>query len=412
MPWEIGPIVRGLRRRTGTFALVMLEVASGFTTLTALLLASDWYRQFNKVPAGFDHRPLIALAVQSPVFESDPVRAARSSELRQEQILLGLRGLPQVRAAAPVPASVLDSRPNYPIRLYGRSGSGESMATGWTVFTSPALAEVLQLRTIEGQWPEAAAPAGGDRGSDLSGQLVLTRCLRDRLFPGGVAAVGRSVEAEDAAPAVVAAVIEDVVLGDPWNMQSDCLAIRFRRPGNERDARFLVRSVAGQEPQALAAIAELMGPSTPRQRVTVQPFDPGQAHRARMARGLVLTLAVFGLIVAVIALVGTFTVSSFLVRERIGTIGIRRALGATPRQIVRFFLVENTVVVLGGIAVGLVVSWGLFRLMLPLYPGLKLGWQPLLLTGMLLWIDATIAAWLPARRAGRTPPSTAGRGLR
>ena len=131
-----------------------------------------------------------------------------------------------------------------------------------------------------------------------------------------------------------------------------------------------------------------------------------------MARGLVLTLAVFGIIVALIALVGTFTVSSFLVRERVRTIGIRRALGGTPRQIVRFFLVENTVVVLGGIGLGLLMSIGLFLVMRRLYPGLHLGWRPLLFTGVLLWIDATIAAWLPARRAAGIAPATAGRALR
>ena len=42
-------------------------------------------------------------------------------------------------------------------------------------------------------------------------------------------------------------------------------------------------------------------PQSVQRRVTIQPFEPGNAHRARMARGLVLTLAIFGLIVAIIA---------------------------------------------------------------------------------------------------------------
>ena len=398
MFWELGPVVRGLRRRTGTFALVLLEVASGFTTLTALILAGTWYRQFNRVPVGFDHRPLIAVSVQGPAPE-DPAPAAATAEARSQQTLSQLRAIPHVEAVAPVPAVMLDTRENYPIRLHAQTTSGPTIATGWTFDSHPALAQVLRLRTREGRFPaETTNP-------QLTSAVVLTRCLRERLFPDGAPAIGRTVHAEDAAPARVVAVVENVVLGDPWNMQSNCQAIRFRSPATERDARFMVRAAPGQQERVLAAVRQVMGESSRARLVTIQPFDPADAHRARMARGLVLTLTVFGAIVAIIALVGTFTVSSFLVRDRIRTIAIRRALGGTPEHIVRFFLVENSVVVLGGIGLGLIVTWGLYLLMRGLYPGVQLGWRPLLFTGLLLWLDATIAAWLPARRAARANPA-------
>ena len=317
-----------------------------------------------------------------------------------------LRAVPQVVAAAPVSSTVLDARSNYPVAFPG----GQRDATGQHLGV-----DHLQQPGAGGgaapAHPGGPVPGGGGRRG-AGGPVVLTRCLRERLFPGGAPAIGRVVQAEDARPAQVAAVVEDVVLGDPWNMQSNCLALRFRWPGTERDARFLVRAAAGKQREVLAGVRAAVGASSPQRRVVIEPYDPAQAHRAKMARGLVLTLAVFGVIVALIALVGTFTVSSFLVRERVRTIGIRRALGGTPRQIVRFFLVENTVVVLGGIGLGVLMSIGLFLVMRRLYPGLHLGWRPLLFTGVVLWIDATIAAWLPARRAAGIAPATAGRGLR
>jgi putative ABC transport system permease protein len=406
VPWELGPVIRGLKRRTGTFALVLLEVASGFTTLTALILASTWYGQFNAIPSGFDHRPLIAVSLQNPAPDPDPTRALQATRVLHQQILHQLRAVPQVVAAAPVSSTVLDARSNYPVRFQAASGAPPASTSGWTIYSSPALATVLPLRIREGRFPAETADGG------LADLVVLTRCLRERLFPGGAPAIGRLVEADDARPAQVAAVVDDVVLGDPWNMRSNCLALRFRWPGTERDARFLVRAAAGKQPEVLAGVRAALGASSPQRRVVIEPYDPAQAHRAKMARGLVLTLAVFGIIVALIALVGTFTVSSFLVRERVRTIGIRRALGGTPRQIVRFFLVENTVVVLGGIGLGVLMSIGLFLVMRRLYPGLHLSWRPLLFTGVVLWIDATIAAWLPARRAAGIAPATPGRGLR
>ena len=275
MPWELGPVIRGLRRRTGTFALVLLEVASGFTTLTALILASNWYRQFNAIPSGFDHRPLIAVSVQTPAPDPDPARALQATRLLHQQMLNQLRGAPQVVAAAPVSSTVLDARSNYPVRLQAASGAPPASTSGWTIYTSPALATVLPLRVREGQFP-AETDEGG-----LAGHVVLTRCLRERLFPGGAPAIGRAVEAEDARPAQVAAVVDDVVLGDPWNMQSNCLALRFRPPGTERDARFLVRAAAGRQREALASVRAAIGGSSLQRRVVIEPFDPAQAHGRR-----------------------------------------------------------------------------------------------------------------------------------
>jgi putative ABC transport system permease protein len=238
---------------------------------------------------------------------------------------------------------------------------------------------------------------------------VITRCLRDRLFPGDAGVLGRVVRAVDAPPARVVAVIEDVMLRDPWNAHGSCVSIRFGWPPDERESRFLARARPGQRDQLVAGLRAVLGPSTPERLVEILPFDPRDTQPARMARGLVVNLGVFAAIVIVTALLGTLTVSSFLVHERTRSIGIRRALGAAPPDIVRYFLVETAILTAFGVALGLVFTAAVFWLMQGLYPGVQLSVRALVLTAVLLWAGATLGALHPARQAARIPPWTAAR---
>jgi putative ABC transport system permease protein len=113
--------------------------------------------------------------------------------------------------------------------------------------------------------------------------------------------------------------------------------------------------------------------------------------------------------VGLLALLGALAVSSFLVAERTRQIGIRRALGATRRDVIRYFLVENALATLLGTAVGLLMTACLYLVMRKVFLGIQLSPKLLLLTGALLWIDATLAAMIPARRAAQIPPSVASR---
>jgi putative ABC transport system permease protein len=219
------------------------------------------------------------------------------------------------------------------------------------------------------------------------------------------------VIADDAPAARVVGVVEDVVLRDPWNAHGGCVSLRFGWVPDERQARYLVRARPGQRPAALVALRTALGGSGLDRRVEVAPFDRETTYPVRLARGLVITLAVFGAVVALIALLGALTVSSFLVRERTRSIGIRRALGAQPGDIIRYFLVETSVLTAAGLATGLVFMGGVFLLMQQLYPGLYLGWKPLALTALVLWLGALAGALMAAQRAARIPPWSATRSV-
>ena len=400
MSLHLGPIVRSLFRQRVGSALVILELATGFAAITCVLLASTWYYRLTNRPSGFDPSSLVMITLERPTPSFEEEAGMQTAALTDKENAGRIRGVRYVEALAPVSGGMLDRRWNYPVEITTLEGTPRRSA-GWSIYTSPEIARVLQLKVLEGAIPLGLSLA------DQSAVTVITRCVRERLFPRGTAAVGRLVRSDDAPPAQVVAVVEDVVLRDPWNASGSCVSLRFGWPAEERQARYLVRASPGRRQSVVVGLRAELGETGPERRVAIEPFDLRSAFAIRMARGLVKTLAVFGAIVVLIALLGTLTVSSFLVTMRTRSIGIRRALGAEPRDIVRYFLLETCLLGLLGMGLGLLLTGLIFLQMQRLYPGLELGWRPLALTALLLGTGAVLGALLPARRAAQIPPRTA-----
>jgi putative ABC transport system permease protein len=118
-------------------------------------------------------------------------------------------------------------------------------------------------------------------------------------------------------------------------------------------------------------------------------------------------LAVFAMMALVLALGGTYGVSSYLVSQRTREIGIRVALGARRTDIVRGVLRTSLAVVAMGIAAGIAASVGLARLLEEMLFGVQPTDAVILTSAIaILVIAALVANAMPARRAARVDPMT------
>ena len=116
-------------------------------------------------------------------------------------------------------------------------------------------------------------------------------------------------------------------------------------------------------------------------------------------------LAVFSGMALVLALGGTYGVTSYLVSQRTRELGIRVALGARRRDITATVMRGGVVVVSAGVVVGVAASLGAARLLaeqlfgVPSYDA-----RVLSIAIAILVATALVANWLPARRAARVDP--------
>jgi putative ABC transport system permease protein len=119
-------------------------------------------------------------------------------------------------------------------------------------------------------------------------------------------------------------------------------------------------------------------------------------------------LGLFAAIALVLSAVGIYGVLSYSVSRRRHEIGIRSALGATRRDILRMVVGEGLLLTLMGVGIGVAVALGLTRLLTGLLYGVRPR-DPLTFVALalLLIIVALLAVCVPARRATSVDPMVA-----
>jgi ABC-type antimicrobial peptide transport system permease subunit len=125
-------------------------------------------------------------------------------------------------------------------------------------------------------------------------------------------------------------------------------------------------------------------------------------------RFTMVLLAVFAGLALLLSSIGIYGVISYVVGQRTNEIGIRIALGAQQRDVLRLMLGEGMKMALLGVAVGIAVALGLTHLMVNILFGVS-ATDPLTFLGVatLLVVVALVACWIPARRATRVDPLVA-----
>ena len=268
---------------------------------------------------------------------------------------------------------------------------------------TPRYFETMGVRLKSGRFFE---PRDG-RGTGAQERVVIVNETFARtFFPGVADPVGRRIRSTGR--------------DEPWNRIVGYVA-DVKHYGLEQPMRPGLYWPLAQEPMTTMAVAiKTAGEPetlTASARAALREIDPElplfnvRTMETALARTLAVRtayswmLAVFALAALTLALGGTYGVSSYLVTQRIREIGIRVALGAARTDIMAGALRGSLVAVAAGVAVGVLASLGVGRLL----ETLLFGVQPhdaAILAGAtaVLLLSAVAANVLPARRAAGVDP--------
>jgi len=392
----VGPGARRSRR-----AMVAVEVALALTLCTggALLALSVW--RLAGVDPGFDPSSrasarVSAYATRYPA-RDDVVRVF-------DEILSRLRADPQVRGAGAGSSLPLSGQATgTSVAAYGRViASAARPSAGWQ-FVSPGYLDAAGLRLRAGRDFSAA-----DLRRDAHVTIVsegLARALFGDEDPLGrrIAVGGGDTDGDwHEIVGVVADVRHQSLDTEPAPRVYDLFGQHWGR------TLYVVTRSAGSDPTYLPALTRrtvaAVDPEAPVFELsTLQTLVNRSAAGWRLASAVAAVLAVSGV---VLALIGIYAVMAASVSERTKEIGVRAALGASPRDLWRLVGGEGARTVFWGAAAGLLTSTGLARLMASQLFGSRasdLAWLlPLVLVA--LCAAAALAALPPMRRAASVDP--------
>ncbi|MEZ4586224.1 MAG: FtsX-like permease family protein [Gemmatimonadales bacterium] len=346
---------------------------------------------------GFEPRGLVAVdlfAASEDFAEADRIQAFRT-------LLERVEGLPGVEGAAWVNRlPVRDDGWQGPVSIAGNPDlQGADAPNALYRRVSPGYFRVLGIGLESGRFIEEGDRAGTEHVT------VVNRAFAERAWPGQ-SALGRRVRSGVAGDTLtVVGVVEEVRSTAVVGANPFVLYVADEQAG---DIPFKVLVIRAQSPAAplLASVRRLAAEVDPR-LATYRPTTLPEVVTAALAEPLQLRffLSLFAGLALALGLVGVYSVASYSVARRQTELGLRMALGASPRQVLRQIMREGIVPVAAGTALGLVAAMILARLATRFLYGVS-PQDPLSMSGAALALLAAgmVAALLPALRASRVSP--------
>ena len=239
--------------------------------------------------------------------------------------------------------------------------------------------------------------------------IIVSRALGEHLFPHENP-LGKQVWSALDHAATIIGIVDPIMGNFPGSDHPDWVFFLPRLPDEFIVVRYLVRTRPGERDTVMRLVESHLVQSNPDRVINfVRPltYFKNLSYLGDSSMEIYL-LTVTGLVIAVTCL-GVFALATFNVSTRTKQIGTRRALGARRRDIVRYFLVENGLIMSAGVLTGcaLALAAGYWLSLHYALPRLDLYY---LLAGVLaLWCIGQLAAWQPSHRAATVPPSVATR---
>lgn len=402
---DIRPILSTLRRHKTASALIVLEIAlSCAIVCNALFLIDTRMERMNR-DTGLAEDEIVRVNVAG-IGTNDNADAAAKTDLA------ALRAIPGVKYATMtnhVPFD--DSSWNSSVSI-NPDQQIPSLNVG-VYLGDEQLLETFGLKLMAGRdfLPEEYIDMS-TIGDDTSiAAAIVTRGMAEKLFPGENA-VGKLLhDSWGTDPIKIVGVVDSLIRPNdnegPVNAQNSMLL-----PIRPVSGRFAIRTSPERREEVLkAAVATLEKVNRSRIIMDQGAFTDVIDEYYQQDKAMAWLLGAVCVALMIVTALGIVGLASFWVQQRTKQIGVRRALGATRGQILRYFQTENFLLATIGIVLGMLGAFGLNQLLMTHYELPRLPALYLPVGAVALWLLGQIAVYGPARRAAAVPPAVATRSV-
>jgi putative ABC transport system permease protein len=385
--------------------LVVAEIALALILLVGAGLLVKGFRALIVVHENFRPATVLTVTMDLPEeqYKLKPGRAAF-----HEQVLERLAAIPHVQSAALatyVPYSDGGGTGMQPFAIEGRAPQERGETTTTIVETiSPNYFRLMNIGLRDGRELQ-------DTDSDATQPVAVISQNIAKRYLAGENPLGKKIKIgksdADSPWMTIVGIVDDVHY--TWINKQELPTIYRSYRQSPPFYNSLVMRTEGDPATFIPAVRSAVATVDPNLPLfDVLPFDRVITNSIVGIAYVAAMMAVLGLIAMVLASVGIYGVMSYSVGERTHEIGVRMAMGATSKDVQRLILRNGMSLTIVGMAIGLPLALGLAYALSSLLFGVRaadpfafLG-LPLLLAGV-----ATVACYLPARRAVRLDPLAA-----
>ncbi len=382
--------------------LVVAEVAISLVLLVGAGLLVKGFRELLGANEKFEPRSLLTMHIALPeVKYSDQTKVAAF----YQQVLTQMSAIPGVEAAS-VATAVPDQDE---LSYHPFTGEGKT----WTQDPGHiALADSIganYFRTLHLPLLRGREFSDAD-GPDTQRVAIVSRSMAERYWPAE-AAIGKRIKQGDPDSKepwlTIVGVVSDAKYNPYFQAVDGVVYVPYVQSASTT-AAFLLRTKGDPLSFVPAVRAKIRSVDADQPIYEAKTLARLTYEQVIGISYIAAMMAVLGLIALVLASSGVYGVMAHAVTERTHEIGIRLALGATPRQVLRWIAVRGVRLAAIGLGIGLVVAFVLARLMASMMLGVSSA-DPMIFAGIpaLLAVVAIAACYLPSRRATRVDPIVA-----
>jgi putative ABC transport system permease protein len=402
---DIKPILSALGRHRVAALLITLEIALACAVLCNAFFLISGRMGLMRIDSGVDERSLAAVALNG----CDGCNAADVNG----RALAALRAIPGVRGAGVVNALPFGQRAGDAGVTLDREGKHFGGVPHFYAF-GPSAVETLGLRPAQGRGFVPGDFQRADNFLPADAQVWITRAFADHLWPGE-SALGREFWMGDY-HFRVAGVLAHFARPNPGRSEDGLASAEWSVVVPVSDdsllGSYVVRADPADLPNVADAARKAMAKAVPEavlDQAQSRPLSDLRREYFQRDRAMLwLLVSVIGAMLLVTAL-GIVGLASFWVAQRTKQIGIRRALGATRGDILRYYQTENFLLATAGIVLGMLLAYGGNLLLMKHFELARLPLAYLPAGAVLLWLLGQLAVLGPAMRAAAIPPVVATR---